>query len=127
MSVQKKVKVIFDGNTKLMKFELTESLSHVREKLGNTIFDYIFVDGDDEVDDEENFTIEDIIQNGILYMKPKPKQIIKHTPIEGSEFLCDKGNLKIYLYPSIKFSALEESQSFSMMVVGETGSGKLHY
>jgi len=133
-----KVKISFNGKTYVKKLDLTESRSllNVRKQLGNTFLDYVFVDGDDEVllDDEEDWVIEDIIKDGILYIRPKPKEetfqesktkeLPKQTPIDGSEHLGKKGNLDIYLYPSKRFSAIEESQSLSMMVVGETGTGK---
>jgi hypothetical protein len=35
--------------------------------------------------------------------------------------------LNIYLYPSYKFSDIEEMNALTFMIVGETGCIKLHY
>ena len=54
------------------------------------------------------------------------KKNIKFTKKELSQFeLVEiKGNLKIYLYPSCKFTPREEIKALTFMVVGETGCGK---
>lgn len=137
MSAKKEmVKVCLNGKTKLKKFALIEPLANVRQSLGNDVFEYVFVseDVDIDLDQEEEFVIEDIIKDGIIYMKPKSKEetiqesqikeLPKNTPIAGSRYLYDLENLKIYEYPKIEFSNLEETQALCMIVVGQTGSGK---
>lgn len=61
---------------------------------------------------------DDYIPSDIL-PEEKPKQ-----PIEGSILLEKIGDLSIYLYPSAKFTDYETSIAITLMVVGETGSGK---
>ena len=51
-----------------------------------------------------------------------PKFSIKD--LSNFKLVDKKGKLKIYLYPSEKFTSLEEDQALSVMVVGETGCGK---
>ena len=46
------------------------------------------------------------------------------TPVEGSKFLFEKNNLKIYLYQSDTLTPEEEKRVIVLMVVGQTGSGK---
>ena len=53
-----------------------------------------------------------------LNYKIQEKDLIKYKCIEK------KGDIKIYLYPSCKFSDLEEINALTFMVVGETGCGK---
>ena len=51
---------------------------------------------------------------------------LKFDKKELSKYKCieKRGNLKIYLYPSCKFSDREEMNALTFMVVGETGCGK---
>ena len=49
---------------------------------------------------------------------------IKKKPKEGSIEKETKEGLKIYLYPSVKFTDEEEIKCKILIVVGETGSGK---
>ena len=117
MSAKKEmVKVCLNGKTKLKKFALIEPLANVRQSLGNDVFEYVFVSGDVDIDldQEEEFVIEDIIKDGIIYMKPKskeetiqesqtkelPQQPPKNKLIAGSRYLYDIDNLKIYLKKS---------------------------
>jgi hypothetical protein len=57
------------------------------------------------------------------------KKVLKFDKNELSKYKCIEkhGNLKIYLYPSCKFSDKEEMNALTFMVVGETGCIKLHY
>lgn len=54
------------------------------------------------------------------------KNISKYKIEDLSQFklISKKGNLNIYLYPSVQFTDEEEAQALTFMVVGETGSGK---
>ena len=143
---KEKVKVCYDGKVKIMKFALTETLANVRKKMGDEIKDdYVFLDGEDQVmtNQEDDFQIEDIIKDGkVTLINTNELDIIKdgkvtlintnelrppikkNKPIDGSIHLKKEKGLEIYLYPSKKFSPVDESKSFSMMVVGQTGSGK---
>ena len=127
---KEKVKVCYDGKVKIMKFALTETLANVRKKMGDEIKDdYVFLDGEDQVmtNQEDDFQIEDIIKDGkvtLINTNELRPPIKKNKPIDGSIHLKKEKGLEIYLYPSKKFSPVDESKSFSMMVVGQTGSGK---
>lgn len=46
------------------------------------------------------------------------------NPVEGSKYLFEKNNLKIYLYQSDTLTPEEEKRVIVLMVVGQTGSGK---
>ena len=46
---------------------------------------------------------------------PPPK---KNIPIEGAKYVETIGNLKIYQYPEIKFTDIEESMDISLLDVG---------
>ena len=46
------------------------------------------------------------------------------NPVEGSKYLFEKNNLKIYLYKSDTLTPEEEKRVIVLMVVGQTGSGK---
>ena len=82
-------------------------------------------------DDEKDYTIEESLIDNKIYLKceinnstePK-KEIILNTPIETSQYLYEKNNLKIYLYPTDKLTEEEEKRIIILMVVGQTGSGK---
>lgn len=53
-------------------------------------------------------------------------KIKKITEKDLKNYKCieQNGRLKIYLYPSVEFTDLEEMNALSFMVVGETGCGK---
>ena len=64
--------------------------------------------------------------NKKLIEEKEPKMVSKFTSNDLSKFKCigKSGNLKIYLYPSCKFTDIEEYEALTFMVVGETGCGK---
>lgn len=65
--------------------------------------------------------------NGLIKnQKQNFQNISKFKPEDLSKFelIEQKGELKIYLYPSANFTEMEEYNALSFMVVGETGCGK---
>ena len=76
---------------------------------------------------KSSFTIDDNDNNNDHNYSNKNKNNIQKFKIKDLskfQFLEQKGNLKIYLYPSSNFSDLEKAQSLSFMILGEKGSGK---
>ena len=88
-------------------------------------------DGEINIEEESNYTIEEITKNGNVYIitkKVDPEtreflEFIPNKPIEGSNFIKNLGQLKIYHYPygSKKF---DDPNCHTIIVLGETGSGK---
>ena len=62
-----------------------------------------------DIDDDSDYSISEIMVEGIVYMKSKsfkaenekPKIIKKNTPIQGSKLLEKSKGLDIYLYPKL--------------------------
>lgn len=104
-----------------------------------------------DIDEEEEYILEDIIANNKLNLycsnsnnttqkiiEEKNKDIIikngqpavtpdnnsLNTPLEGSNFIEESGNLKIYNYPKYEFTSEEQKNSKKIMVIGPTGTGK---
>ena len=51
--------------------------------------------------------------------------IIKYNkPIQSSKFISYKNNLKIYAYPKSNLNTFQQQKCKSLLVLGETGSGK---
>ena len=66
--------------------------------------------------------VNSLIQNRTENNMPIPK--IKPEDLSKFELIEQKGELKIYLYPSDNFTVMDEKNALSFMVVGETGCGK---
>ena len=112
-----------------------QTLAQLRIEYSSLIKDeYIFLTNDKfEIsrDDENDYRIEESLIDNKIYLKceinntTEPKEEIKlNTPIETSQYLYEKNNLKIYLYPTDKLTEEEEKRTTILMVVGQTGSGK---
>ncbi|GAT99284.1 hypothetical protein conserved [Entamoeba histolytica] len=110
-----------------------DSLKTVREKLKEKMSDsqhFLTKDGDKiNANDEEDFIVEDIINNEEINLKEEKEntpEVEPNVPIEGSIRLKDheNGKLKIYLYPNQEFNQKDENDAIAILVVGETGSGK---
>lgn len=84
-------------------------MSDVRSKL-NISEEYLFQTNDNFdilKEDEEDYTIEDsLIDDSKIILKKKVEN--KNTPLEKSEYIKDKDNLKIYLYPTDELNEEEE-------------------
>ena len=88
-------------------------------------------EGEININDESNYTIDEIAKNGNVYLitkkvDPETREILEfipNKPIEGSNFIKNIGPLKIYHYPygSTKF---DDPNCHTIIVLGETGSGK---
>ena len=135
-----KIKVNFlinDAPAFSKKIIKNQTLAQLRIEYSSLIKDeYIFLTNDKfeiSKDDENEYTIEESLIDNKIYLKceinnsnsTEPKEEIKlNTPIETSQYLYEKSNLKIYLYPTDELTEEEEKRAIVLMVVGQTGSGK---
>ena len=133
-----KIKVNFlinDAPAFSKKIIKNQTLAQLRIEYSSLIKDeYIFLTNDKfeiSKDDENDYTIEESLIDNKIYLKcetnnsTEPKEEIKlNTPIETSQYLYEKSNLKIYLYPTDELTEEEEKRAIVLMVVGQTGSGK---
>ena len=107
-----------------MELNIESKLSNARRKLTNIIdFPFVFLDEENnEISpkDELSNTLNDILDGKKLYVKRK----IKQRKILGDK-IDTINNLDLYLYPNINIEDLEEKNFFNIMVIGETGVGKL--
>ncbi|GAB1221139.1 hypothetical protein ENUP19_0065G0015 [Entamoeba nuttalli] len=110
-----------------------DNLKTVRDKIKGKMSDsqhFLTRKGDIiDANEEEEFTVEDIINNEEINIKGEKEnipEIEKNEPIEGSIRLPnhENGKLKIYLYPNQPFNQIDENDAIAILVVGETGSGK---
>ncbi|GAB1223191.1 hypothetical protein ENUP19_0136G0028 [Entamoeba nuttalli] len=110
-----------------------DNLKTAREKIKGKMSDsqhFLTRKGDIiDANEEEEFTVEDIINNEEINIKGEKEnipEIEKNEPIEGSIRLPnhENGKLKIYLYPNEPFNQKDENDAIAILVVGETGSGK---
>ncbi|EMD49758.1 Hypothetical protein EHI5A_237180, partial [Entamoeba histolytica KU27] len=110
-----------------------DSLKTVREKLKGKMSDsqhFLTRKGDRiDVNDEEEYIVEDIINNEEINLKEEKENIPEvepNIPIEGSTRLTshENGKLKIYLYPNQPFNQIDENDAIAILVFGQTGSGK---
>ena len=117
------------------KFNKNENLSKIRRLLnGKMPNDSIFVLSDGcEIDkeDENEYQISEIIEEGKVYIKSKSVYSSdfsnipsKKVPIQGSKLIYKKDNLDIYLYPQIELNEIEKEKAISFILIGQTGSGK---
>ncbi len=79
--------------------------------------------------DENETTIEEILTNEKIYIRSKTQEknnlnTIKKKPKEGSIEKETKEGLKIYLYPSVKFTDKEEIKG-KILIVVDMGDGSL--
>jgi ATPase subunit of ABC transporter with duplicated ATPase domains len=88
-------------------------------------------EGEINLEEESNYTIEEIAKNGNVYIitkkvDPETKEFIEfvpNKPIDGSNFIKNMGQLKIYEYPYGKMK-FDDPNCHTIIVLGETGSGK---
>ena len=135
------------------KINVTLNITVIREIINlykAELIEFCFVDKNNKniLNTEEiKYKIEDILQdNNKLYLvndKEKENQNFDPLststmsvslenlpsppipkPIEGSKFLCRENNLDIYLYPSLDISKENFNKIYTILMLGETGSGK---
>lgn len=126
------------NNTSLFqkKIDISQKLSQIHEQYSSKIpNDAIFLSSDGcEIDtcDESDYSVSEIILDGIVYMnsktyqneKMKPKIVKKNIPIQGSKLIGNSKGLDLYLYPKLIFNPEQVKKAIKIMVVGQTGSGK---
>lgn len=130
--------VLDDKNKYKMKLNSDSTLSEVRkliEKKTDEKFNFLDTEKFEIEDDLENETkISEISLEDKIYLKSKNIKVVKHEnnfeikkkniPLENAELLREEKGLKIYQYPRIEFTQLEESTAYIILIVGQTGSGK---
>ena len=121
---KKKVKIQYN-NQKINELELNANskLDTIRKKLIKSIdFPFIFLDdNDNEITKEEEASckLNDILEGRYLYIKKK----IKTRKIVGEKIDSNNG-LDFYLYPKANLTDIQKTNSFNIMIIGETGVGK---
>ena len=146
MSIQK-VYIYFDGKIKPPKnLDLSSKLNKIREQLKDSFSnDFIFMIENDDIQeaDEKEWILEDIISHqnnrNLLYLKTKALEAKNEIEVEnktspilnGSKKLFTKKkenekniDLDIYQYPIIEFTDEQKEKAITILLVGETGSGK---
>ena len=127
------VKIILHGNVLMAKkLNITDQLSNIRASISNIPDDAYFLYEGDKIPkiDENDITIEDILQDKKIFMEFEnnwsSKSEIKSSfqPIIGSKLIERIGNIDIYLYPNTKFNPEEDANSKSIILLGQTGTGK---
>ena len=134
------ISILINNESKFAKkISKEKTLPEIRKLFGEKLpNDSIFTlpDGSEiDKEDENDYTLSEILKEDKVYMKSKealksqipvtPKKTKeKKKPIPGSTLVGKKGNLDIYLYPSIEFSDSEKVKAVIFMVVGQTGCGK---
>lgn len=133
------------------KINVTLKLNVIREiiNLYNTEYvDFSFLDKNDNdilKTDEIKYTINDILKDNKLNLVNNPNVLDNSNimdistisisteilppppipmPIKGSKFLKKENNLDIYLYPTIDITKENFSKIYTILMLGETGSGK---
>ena len=133
------------------KINVTLKLNVIREiiNLYNTEYvDFSFLDKNDNdilKTDEIKYTINDILKDNKLNLVNNQNEIDNSNimdistisisteilppppipmPIKGSKFLKNENNLDIYLYPTIDITKENFSKIYTILMLGETGSGK---
>ena len=140
--MSEKIKVNFlvdDKPSFTKKVAKNQTLSDIRKNYNSFIKeDYFFLSNDKyeiSKEDEAEYYVEDTLLDNKIYLKIikndsdnsteiSSNEIKLSTPIEGSKYLYEKDNLKIYLYNSDTLTPEEEKNAIVLMVVGQTGSGK---
>ena len=134
------ISILINNESKFAKkISKEQTLPEIRKLFGEKLpNDSIFTlpDGSEiDKEDENDYTLSEILKDDKVYMKSKeaiksqlpvtPKKTKeKKKPIPGSTLVGKKGDLDIYLYPSIEFSDSEKVKAVIFMVVGQTGCGK---
>lgn len=123
-----------------------QTLSEIRKQFNDKLKDsYKFLTYDgcelDQTDEDEipvtevlkdkkiNLKCDDQVESerlkGLSNKNKNPvKEVKLNVPIDGSQFLYNKNNLDIYLYPKEELTESELQEAIILMVVGQTGSGK---
>ena len=124
----------FVNNTLEMAKKIRKDLklSELREYLKFKIkVDFSFLSNDKSelsIEDEDDIIVNEILEDSKIYLKSNnmntSNKIVLNSPREGTKYLFEKNNLKIYLYNSDQLTPEEESNAIVFMVVGQTGSGK---
>lgn len=131
------IQILIDEKNIVKKISLEMNLKQLRNLLGNNINEDInfFMDkGLIELNDEEDYQVNEILQDSKLILKSQQKNIIKleneltlktkNIPIKGANIIRKSGEITLYKYPDIIFNDNEESLCKVILIVGETGSGK---
>lgn len=139
MSEKIKVNFLLDDKPSFSKkIPKNQTLAELRKNYNTFIKeDCIFLTNDKfdiAKDDEGDYNVEETLIDNKIYLKTIKNDSDTSTeisnaeslstPIEGSKFLFEQNNLKIYLYPSDTLTEEEEKRAIVLMVVGQTGSGK---
>ena len=132
------------------KINVTLKLNVIREiiNLYNTEyvnFEFLDKKNNDILNtDEIKYTIQDILQDNKIYLVKNIDLLERSTldssmisispenlpsppipmPIQGSKFLKRENNLDIYLYPTIDITKENYTKIYTILMLGETGSGK---
>ena len=132
------------------KINVTLKLNVIREiiNLYNTEyvnFEFLDKKNNDILNtDEIKYTIQDILQDNKIYLVKNNDLLERSTldssmisispenlpsppipmPIQGSKFLKRENNLDIYLYPTIDITKENYTKIYTILMLGETGSGK---
>ena len=117
-------------------------------KINNIPKEYIFnyEDAEVDLDDEKTCVINDIIKNREIFLnkineeekikkkeeeekikkkeEEKNKNEKRSNRIKGASFIKNIGKKELFQYNSKPFDKIEESQCYTILVLGETGSGK---
>ena len=143
-----KVKVIFPNKEiKQYNYLPQQKLNEFR-KINNIPKEYIFnyEDAEVDLDDEKTCVINDIIKNREIFLnkineeekikkkeeeekikkkeEEKNKKEKRSNRIKGASFIKNIGKKELFQYNSKPFDKIEESQCYTILVLGETGSGK---
>ena len=132
------------------KINVTLKLNVIREIINLYNTEYVNIEFLDKKNndilntDEIKYTIKDILQDNKIYLVKNIDLLERSTldssmisispenlpsppipmPIEGSKFLKRENNLDIYLYPTIDITKENFSKIYTILMLGETGSGK---
>ena len=134
------------------KLKISDNLPTIRKILKDKInedFQFVFPNGlKIDIEEEEDFSLEEIIVNNTLNLYNKENEEKKditikneqpaktpelsrnipdnsqNIPIEGSILINEEGGLKIYNYPTYEFTPQEQQSSKKIMIIGPTGTGK---
>ena len=132
------------------KINVTLKLNVIREiiNLYNTEyvnFEFLDKKNNDILNtDEIKYTIQDILQDNKIYLVENNDSLGASSlnttissilpenlpsppipvPVQGSKFLKRENNLDIYLYPTIDITKENFSKIYTILMLGETGSGK---
>ena len=140
--IMKAIKIKLDGQNKVKKkFNINCNLSDARIQLIQNINTaFLFLDKDNFIIDKElesaeiisNILVDDVIllkssnhnaikdEINLNFIKPK------NVPLPDATLIKEEGKLKIYQYPQIELTRKEEAEPNIILIVGQTGSGKLH-